>query len=57
VAELEMQLTMAGFSGLMFRQTLFPGPFNVHTVENGYGKGSFVVVRARKAEKGTENYG
>ena len=57
VAELEMRLTRAGFAGFNFRQTLFPGQAAVQPVEEGYGKGSFVVVRAIKIEEGINDEG
>jgi SAM-dependent methyltransferase len=52
VAELEGRLTEAGFFGFNYRQTLFPGQAALQSVEEGYGKGSFVVVRANKNRGG-----
>ncbi len=46
--ELETQLTLAGFSDFIYRQTLFSGRFDVREVKSGYGQGSFTVVRAIK---------
>ena len=54
ISELETQLTMAGFTDFIYRQTLFPGQSDVQIVKNGHGKGSFTVVRAIKIEAGIE---
>jgi len=44
-------LERAGFKDFMFKQTVFHSLGEIHSVEpvkEGYGEGSFVVVRARK---------
>ena len=46
--ELEGCMAEAGFSRFVYRQTLFPGRSGSQPVEDGHGKGSFVVVRAVK---------
>ncbi len=45
-SDLEYCLTDAGFSGFAYRQTLFPDQPDIPHIENGHGKGGFVVVRA-----------
>lgn len=40
-------LSNAGFEDFKIKQTIFPGNEN-QTVENGFGKGSFVVIKALK---------
>jgi len=57
VAELEKHLAQAGFAGFVHRQTLFHGQTGIQKVEEGYGKGSFVVVRATKTKGIRENKG
>lgn len=57
VAGLETHLTEAGFAGFNYRQTLFPGQTADQPVAEGYGKGSFVVVRAIKIEEGFSDEG
>ena len=52
VAEIAEQLTKAGFSGHHFRQTLFkplPELTDTEPVKEGFGEGSFIVVRGLKA--------
>ena len=51
VAELEAHLTRAGFAGFTCRQTLFPGQGVDRKLEEGHGRGGFVVVRAIKIEE------
>jgi len=46
--ELEKFLTGAGFSNFAYRQTLFADSAHSPIVEEGSGRGSFVVVRAFK---------
>lgn len=53
VGELEALLTMAGFSGFIYRQALFPEETSHPMVQEGHGSGSFVVIRALKTEGGT----
>lgn len=51
VAEITAHLTKAGFDGHEFRQTLFTPLDELNDTEpvrEGYGEGSFVVVRGRK---------
>jgi SAM-dependent methyltransferase len=51
VDEVIVHLQKAGFHDLAFTQTIFRGLDEIREiepVENGYGKGAFVVVRARK---------
>jgi SAM-dependent methyltransferase len=48
VGELETCLTGTGFSNFAYRQTLFADPGRSPIVEEGYGRGSFVVVRASR---------
>jgi len=51
VDEVIVRLQKAGFHDLAFTQTIFRGLDEIHEiepVENGYGKGAFVVVRAQK---------
>jgi len=57
VAELETRLTEAGFAGFNYRQTLFPGQTADQPVAEGYGIGSFVVVRAIKIGEGISDEG
>ncbi|MBI5594058.1 MAG: class I SAM-dependent methyltransferase [Deltaproteobacteria bacterium] len=54
-SELETQLAVAGFADFIYRQTLFPGQSGVRKVENGHGKGSFIVVRAIKSRSGNRD--
>lgn len=48
VRDLEALLTNAGFSDFAYRQTLFPGETTDLSVQEGYGSGGFVVIRAHK---------
>ena len=51
VKEVIVHLQNAGFQDLAFTQTIFRGLDEIREiepVENGYGKGAFVVVRAQK---------
>lgn len=48
VTELERYMRQADFSRFAYRQTLFPDRPDPQHVEDGHGKGSFVVVRAVK---------
>ena len=51
VNEVIRYLKKANFNDFLIKQTLFLGPPDVlETVENGYGKGSFVVIKAIKLE-------
>lgn len=50
--ELALSLKEAGFRDFVFRQTIFGNPTEMRKrdpVKTGYGEGSFVVVRGRKA--------
>jgi ubiquinone/menaquinone biosynthesis C-methylase UbiE len=40
-------LNNAGFGAFQIKQTIFPGTATQH-IENGFGKGSFVVIKASK---------
>jgi len=55
VSELETQLTLAGFTNFIYRQTLFPGQSEVQILKKGHGKGSFTVLRAIKSRNGNRN--
>jgi SAM-dependent methyltransferase len=49
--EVVFYLTQAGFEGFAFRQTIFRSPSEIEEPElskEGYGEGSFVVVRGEK---------
>jgi len=46
--EVGTYLTAAGFSHVSFKQTLFPGEKH-NTIQNGYGKGAFVVAKGMKS--------
>jgi SAM-dependent methyltransferase len=48
IGELEKFLTGAGFSNFTYRQTLFADSAHSPIAEEGYGRGSFVVVRASR---------
>jgi SAM-dependent methyltransferase len=45
-ADLRSLLLGAGYSDLVFRQTLLPGPADFLKVAEGHGRGGFTVVRA-----------
>ena len=42
-------LTNTGFGHFQFKQTLFPGN-DIYSIENGYGKGSFVAIKSLKTK-------
>jgi SAM-dependent methyltransferase len=46
VADLESRLLEAGFTDLAYRQAMVSGRSGAQKVEEGHGRGSFVVVRA-----------
>lgn len=48
VSDLVLLLRKAGFAEFSYRQTLFPDEMTALTVREGYGDGSFVVIRAQK---------
>ncbi|MEA5115153.1 MAG: methyltransferase domain-containing protein [Geobacteraceae bacterium] len=48
VNDLVMLLHEAGFSDFSYRQTLFPGEPTEVTVREGFGDGSFVVIKGHK---------
>jgi len=48
VNDLVMLLHEAGFSDFSYRQTLFPGEPTDVTVREGFGDGSFVVIKGHK---------
>ncbi len=48
VNDLVMLLHEAGFSDFSYRQTLFPGERTDVTVREGFGDGSFVVIKGHK---------
>lgn len=41
-------LAETGFDNFQIKQTIFPGENNTQRIENGFGSGSFVVIKARK---------
>lgn len=47
VREVRNYLTNAGFRDMNFKQTLMPGD-NQSTIQDGFGKGSFVVIKGVK---------
>lgn len=48
------QISKAGFLGFSYRQTILPGETTDLSVLEGYGSGSFVVIRADKSGKGRQ---
>jgi hypothetical protein len=48
---LEACLAQAGFTGFAYRQTLFPEGAGTQEVEEGYGRGSFVFLKAIKNQE------
>ena len=53
IDEMVEMLHTAGFSNFQFKQTLLPEKFsNSPPIIDGYGKGSFVVIQARKSDSG-----
>ena len=58
VGEVVSILKRAGFGAFRFVQTIFHDPANLKDVEpvkEGYGEGSFVVIKAVKQERGLQN--
>jgi SAM-dependent methyltransferase len=53
VDEVEALLLAAGFSDLVYRQTLLADAASSLTVKDGHGSGGFVVIRAHKTREGT----
>ncbi|MBT0666461.1 methyltransferase domain-containing protein [Geobacter pelophilus] len=49
-SEVEKLLINAGFSGVSYRQTLFPGEPTDLSIAEGYDKGGFVVIKVQKAQ-------
>jgi ubiquinone/menaquinone biosynthesis C-methylase UbiE len=55
VGDITMRLKKAGFKNLRFKQTIFHSLDNMREIEpakDGYGEGSFVVVKALKGRSG-----
>jgi len=46
--EILEHLTQAGFHKFQIKQTIFPGKNQTLKIENGFGCGSFVVIKAQK---------
>lgn len=57
VSELVALLTKTGFSGFLYRQTILPGEATKLRVLEGFGSGSFVVIRAGKTPEGRQHEG
>ena len=50
VSDLVVLLHKTGFADFSYQQTLFPGKPTDITVREGFGDGSFVVIKTHKSE-------